>query len=339
LNNPRKNHHYVSQSYLKAWANDSKKVWTYRTLVSHSSVPEWSQSSVKSLANHQYLFTRSMLGADSDEIEIWMDQEIESPAQRALSKARCNKALSKGEWEQLLRFVALQDIRNPKRYIEQMERWKLEMPALMEEAMYSALDNMEMDLKDGVNPVHEVNSNNQLIPMRVTKEIDTGSEKGRLKTELLLGRGIWLFSIRHLLSDTYKILNQHTWNILRAPGNLRWITSDNPLVRLNYYENGSYDFKGGWGNEGAEIIFPLSPRLLLYTQVGNKVRMNNVTRELARTLNRFIVENAHRHIFGLDPVNEISEIYPRIVNQVAYEHEKREWETWHVRQKKLEQEY
>lgn len=93
------------------------------------------------------------------------------------------------------------------------------------------------------------------------------------------------------------------------------------------------------GDEGTKIFFPLSPRLLLYTQVGNKARMNSVTRAIARIFNRFIAENAHRQIFWLDPVYEVSEIYPRIVNQVAYEDEKREWETWHVRQKSLEQEY
>ncbi|MEK4355448.1 DUF4238 domain-containing protein [Paenibacillus sp. FSL R5-0475] len=339
MKNLRKNHHYVSQSYLKTWANNHNRVWTYRTLVSHSSVPEWFQSSIKIIANHHHLFTRSILGADSDEIEVWMDQEIETPAQIALTKARSDEPLSKQEWEHLLRFVALQDIRNPERYIQQLERWKLEMPTIIEEAMQTTLSKMKADPNEGLIPANKEYIDSKLIPIRVTKENGTASELGQLKTEVLLGRGVWLFSIRHLLTTTYKVLNEHTWSILRSPGELLWVTSDNPLVRLNYYEDGSYDFKGGWGNKGAEIIFPLSPRLLLYTQVGNKVRMNNVTRELAETLNRFIAENAHRHIFGLNPVDEISEIYPRIVNQVAYDHEKKEWETWHVRQKKLEQEY
>lgn len=48
LRNLRKNHHYVSQSYLKAWANNHNRVWTYRTLVSHCSVPDWSLSWLES---------------------------------------------------------------------------------------------------------------------------------------------------------------------------------------------------------------------------------------------------------------------------------------------------
>lgn len=191
LKNLRKNHHYVSQSYLKAWANNHNRVWTYRTLVSHSSVPEWFQSSIKSIANHHHLFTRSILGADSDEIEVWMDQEIETPAQIALFKARSGKPLSKQEWEHLLRFVALQDIRNPERYIEQLERWKLEMPTIIEEAMQKALSKMKAVPNEELIPADKEYNDSKLIPMKVTKQIGTASELGLLKTEVLLGRGVW----------------------------------------------------------------------------------------------------------------------------------------------------
>ncbi len=338
MKNLRKNHHYVSQSYLRAWASHHK-IWTFRTLVSHSEVPEWSQSSIRSIANHQHLFTRTIAGDESDEIEIWMDQEIETPAQTALSKARSNESLNRQEWECLLKFVALHDIRSPANYIERMKRWTLEMPGVIEEAMQSAVNKMESDRRQGYIPTYELDVDTKMIPMRLTKEVNPESEKGQFKTEVILGRGLWLFSIRHVLTNTYKVLNKHTWNILSAPEGMQWITSDNPVVRLNYYGGGSYDFKGGWDNEGGEIIFPLSPELLLYTQAGNEVRMNAVSRELATTINRFIAENAHRHIFSSKPDSEISGIRPRTVDQVAYEEEKKEWETWHIRQMELEKEY
>lgn len=339
MKNLRKNHHYVSQSYLKAWANKHHRIWTYRTLVSHNAVPEWSQSSIRSIADHQHLFTRTIVGDESDEVEVWMDQEIESPAQIALSKARSNKPLNGQEWECLLRFVALHDIRSPANYIEHMKRWKLEMPNIMEEVMQATINMLEAGNDQGHNPANESNPDSKMIPMKVTKEISTDSEWGQLKTEVLLGRGLWLFSIRHVLLNTYRVLNTHTWSILQAPEGMEWITSDNPVVKLNYYGEGSYDFKGGWGNEGSEIIFPLSPELLLYTQVGNKARMNTVSIELATTLNRFIAENAHRHIFASNPTDGISSIIPRVVDKIAYDDEKREWETWHTRQMELEKEY
>lgn len=74
-----------------------------------------------------------------------MDQEIETPAQVSLLKACSNEPLNKQEWECLLRFVALHDIRSPANYIEQMNRWKLEVPSIIEEAMQSAVIKMEAD--------------------------------------------------------------------------------------------------------------------------------------------------------------------------------------------------
>lgn len=339
MKNLRKNHHYVSQSYLKAWANKHHRIWTYRTLVSNSGVPEWSQSSIRSIANHQHLYTRTIVGDESDEIEVWMDQEIESPAQIALSKARSIEPLNRLEWECLLRFVALHHIRSPANYIESMERWKLKIPSIMEGVMQSAVSKMKTHQNQSHISANETNHDTKMIPMKVTKEINDTSERMHLKAEVLLGRGLWLFSIRHIMSNTCKVLNKHTWSIIRAPEGIEWITSDNPVVRLNYYEEGSYDFKGGWGNKGSEIIFPLSPKLLLYTQVGNEARMNTVSIELATTLNRFIAENAHRHIFASNPTDEISNIIPRVVDKIAYEDEKREWETWHMRQMELEKKY
>ncbi|WP_248547789.1 hypothetical protein [Paenibacillus odorifer] len=113
--------------------------------------------------------------------------------------------------------------------------------------MQTALSKMKADPNEGLIPADKEYIDSKLIPIRVTKENGTESELGQLKTEVLLGRGVWLFSIRNLLTTTYKVLNEHTWSILRAHGELLWITSDNPVVKLNYYDydNGSYDFKGG----------------------------------------------------------------------------------------------
>ena len=48
------------------------------------------------------------------------------------------------------------------------------------------------------------------------------------------------------------------------------ISVGHPVLRLNYYKPGQYDFRGGWGNPGSEVLMPLSPRHLLYVQVGKK---------------------------------------------------------------------
>ena len=68
-----------------------------------------------------------------------------------------------------------------------------------------------------------------------------------LKGEIIAGRGLWLFSIRHSLRQTAKVLHQHKWTILRPPEGLSWFPGDDPVIRLNYYKRGKYDFRGGRG--------------------------------------------------------------------------------------------
>jgi hypothetical protein len=55
------------------------------------------------------------------------------------------------------------------------------------------------------------------FPTRVTKEIEPGAEVGLLKVETVVGRGLWLWSLRPLLTETYKVLRTHKWTIMRPP--------------------------------------------------------------------------------------------------------------------------
>jgi hypothetical protein len=43
----------------------------------------------------------------------------------------------------------------------------------------------------------------------VTKEIEADEENGVIKVETILGRGLYLFALRRLLSKTLKALEQH----------------------------------------------------------------------------------------------------------------------------------
>lgn len=333
----RNNHHYVSQSYLKAWGDGRKNIWSYQKLVSHDSVRNWSQEPIKSIAMHRHLFTRIVDGAESDDIEIWMDQEIETPAQIALSKIRSNNTLTPDEWDRFLCYVALHAVRTPANYIDSVNRWHSEVPGIIKEVLKSTVRKMEAGRDKQKILRYEAHRDSRLIPMKVTKErIKSGAKQGILKTEVILGRGLWFFSIRHILTETYKILQNHSWSIIKAPEGMQWLTSDNPVVRLNYYSPGYYDFKGGWGNEGSEILFPLSPELLLYTQVGRKIKLNDISNGMAELLNQFIVENAHRYIFAEQPIEDVAGMVPRVVDNEAYRKEKLEWEDWHLRHKELE---
>ena len=161
-----------------------------------------------------------------------------------------------------------------------------------------------------------------------------GKDVGRLKTEIIVGRDLWLWSVRRVLTTTLKYLLQHKWTILKPPRNYSWFTSDNPVIRLNYYGNGGYDFKGGWGNPGSEIIVPLSPHHLLYTQIGKRppLRGTMMPVDQARMIRLFIAEHAHRMIFASSVDSEIPKLRPRRVDAGLLKSETQYWRRWHDEQ-------
>ncbi len=156
----------------------------------------------------------------------------------------------------------------------------------------------------------------EMIPIRVTSRIQPGQEMGQLKAEIIVGRDLWFSGMRHLLTHTVKHLEKQKWTILRPPEDLSWFTSDDPVIRLNYYDAGRYDFNGGWGNKGTEIILPLGPEHLLCAQVGKQPPRRGTTlgRPQAQMIRRFIAEHAFRRVYATEANLDVVGIRPRRVD-------------------------
>jgi hypothetical protein len=120
---------------------------------------------------------------------------------------------------------------------------------------------------------------------------------------------------------------------------MKWFTSDNPVVKLNYYSNGTFDLGGGWGNPGSEIFLPLSPEYLLYTQVGKRpkyARGERLPKHLASQIQGFIIKNAHRYIFSDRIDSAVSNVRSRIVSKEMVLKENQGWADFHTTQTKAE---
>jgi hypothetical protein len=124
------------------------------------------------------------------------------------------------------------------------------------------------------------------------------------------------------------------------PDDMTWFTTDDPVIRLNYYQRGKYDFKGGWGSPGTEIFLPLDPRHLLYTKVGERPprRGSVVPRAVALMIRRFIAEHAHRFLLSESSEPEVTRLRPRIVDASLLSRESAQWRSWHEEQAQAEQE-
>ncbi len=248
--------------------------------------------------------------------------------------------LTPTDWKRLVRFLAAQDVRTPARLAESLQRWHATLPSLIEDTLQKSVRELELARKSGEAIAQPKIPNRDYFPLRVTTEVKPEQEFGELKAEVIVGRNLWLFDIQHLLTHTVNVLYQHKWMILTPPEDLSWFTSDDPVIRLNFYGDGKYDFKGGWGNSGTEILLPLSPHHLLYTQIGQRPprRGKIMARAHAEMIRRFIAEHAHRIIFAMSPDAEVEKVRPRTVNAALLREENEQWLRWHSDQTVAEQE-
>ena len=125
-----RNNHFVPKNYLKRWSTNGHQIWGYPLLVSNQNILMWKLYSISGIAYHTHLYTKlSVDGLETDEFERWLDKEFETPVEEAIYKATSDHNLSPMEWEKLIRFAAAQSVRTPAQLIQNLERWRKEMPS------------------------------------------------------------------------------------------------------------------------------------------------------------------------------------------------------------------
>lgn len=334
----QRDNHYVPCLYLKRFADVQQRVFTYRILVSDPREPPWKKKSIKSIAYHDYLYARFASGVDTDEMENWLNSDVETPAEEALFKATSGARLAPTDWHNLIRFLAAQQLRTPAKLSENLRYWNETVPATLEKTLHRSVHRLEAMKKSGQVIKAEKEPNSEYIPLRVKTE--RGEDSGTVTAEVVVGRGLWFFSLKRALTVTVNALYTQRWTVLLAPNDRTWFTSDDPVVALNYYSDGTYDFKGGWGRQGTEIFLPLSPRHLLYTKVGERppARGSVVSVAMADMIRRLIAEHASRLIIAASVDDVVARFRPRTVSADLVRSEREQWRRWHETQTVAERE-
>lgn len=320
--------HYVPQVYLRQWATNGR-VPTYSLLVPHSKVPLWRRHSLKGIAFHQHLYTQIVGGAETDDLERWLDKEFEAPAERPITLAVTNQRLAPDDWKNLVRFAVAQDVRTPARLRDFISRQAQMMPSMLDEVLQRAVAKLALG-KLSPKPINETSASG--FPLKVSIE---GKENGKatLKAETIVGRAMWHWSLRHLLTSTVEKIPYKGWSILKAAPGCSWPTSDNPLMRLNYVDGGRYDFRGGWGVPNGDVLLPLSPTRILHRCGGRRSFPwgHQLDAATSNQIRRMIVEHADRYVFAKDEF-DIHEFRKRTVSPERHKAERKIWENWHAEQ-------
>jgi hypothetical protein len=301
-------------------------------------VPLWNEKSIRGIAYHAHLYTRLAVGGAIDEVEQWFDREYETPAAEVLRKVITESRLEPSDWRVLIRFLAAQDVRTPARLVEFLQRWYKSFPDFFQNTLQKSVEKLESMKARGEEFRTEPFPLADYFPLRVTTEIQPGHEFGTIKAETVVGRALWLFNIKHLLTKTADVLLQHRWTIMTPPKGVEWFTSDDPVIRLNFHDSSKYDFGGGWGSKGTEIFTPIGPNHLLYTQVGSRPprRGTQYSSEQAKIIRRCIAEHAHRFIFASKSDANVAGLRPRTVNADLLKDEDAQWSKWHEEQTEAE---
>lgn len=333
-----RDNHFVPRFYLKNFATISGEVYEYRTLVPHIGVPIWKPVNVSGTGYEKNLYTRIVQGKEADDIEQWLARDFESPAKVPLEKVLTEQELSKSDWEVLVRFLASQIVRTPAFLIKSLPLWNRMTPTILDQTLKDVAAQLREAKASGRQVAVDPAPHSEYFPMKVVRKDLPEKNKVELTTRMVVGRGLWFFAMRHMLTKTLKVLHKHRWTILKAPVGLDWFTSDDPVICLNFRSHSDYDFGGGWNRAQGNILLPLSSNHLMFTEIGASSYPRRVpSRYHARLFRRIIAEHAHRRIYSLEKDEKIPQFKPRVIDPVTFRKERTLWEAWYDDQTKAEQ--
>lgn len=325
--------HYIPRFYLKNWSLDGRNIYVYSLLVPNSSIKYWNCRSIKSTAVWNDFYTQMEEKAKTDEFEKWFDKEFESPSKIVFDKLNKGNKLNEDDSRVLSRFIGAQYIRTPAQYNYLMEWCSKNIPQIFEEAMQYANSQINKNLfKDDHKAM--TSEEEQKPPIKVKLE----NEKKQVRFDTVLGREMYLYLLEHILTSTVDILKNHKWQVVHAAPGILFPTSDDPVICLNYIDEKKYDFKGGWGMKNGNIIMPISPNLLLITQIGCTMSVEKLdySEYWSRVFRKMIIEHAHRYVYAIEPQKGMLAINPRRVNEALYNKEKNIMAGWHDEQLRAE---
>lgn len=323
MENLSRNNHYVPQFYLDNWGKN-KNIWKYQLLVSNERVPLWSHVSIKHTASIENLYVRIEKNEEIDDFEKMFDIKFESTGKIAMDKAVNGERLSMSDWDKLIDFITAQIVRTPAFF----QRLRPIIQQSLKESLTESVDKLKKIKEKPPIMVDKIKSD-KLIPISF---IDLGeSEKEGfedIKIEVIEGKSTWLWSIQHLLEKSKEVMHQHKWSIITCDGTLP--TSDDPVVCFKYYGGHKYEFGGGWQQDGTQIVCPISPHKVLYTQVGGKApsRMN-FDKKHSELLKELIINHAFREIYAVEQDENIPLIRKREVNLEKYNEDIQMIDKWY----------
>ena len=319
------NNHYVPQFYLKNWSEDNNTIWVYSILVPDKRVPYWENKSIEYIAKWNDFYTRYNGAQETDDFEKWFNKEFESPAEPIINKMIGGKSLTRLEERTLSHYIFAQSVRVPAKVDKFLSQAK------------NAYDHAVNSLgKIKSLPKFQTSANSTGVPLPIKVSIDR--EKSEVEIKAAISKSTYLFAVKSLLTKTMPKVDYHHWHVIHAAKGISFPTSDNPVICMNYTNAQEYDFNGGWGKKNANIIFPLSPECLAFTEIGNHKDCSvlDYSEYWSKFFRKIIIEHAFRYVYANTRQRGMLAINPRIINKELFLAEKQRMSDWHEESNRFE---
>ena len=214
------------------------------------------------------------------------------------------------------------------------------MQPIVADKIQSAIDSVLSGIEKGIvdNRIKDnMNSDDgidmSLLPLDVsiTKENENDAHSF-LSVETVAGKSSWLMCIKRFLgknSVVTKWMRDLHWSIIESHPNVRWPTTDTPLVISNPHKHpGSFI---GVGEPGNIFIFPISPEKALMARNGKRLSYGfKPSYEQSLLIKQAIVNNALLFIYSSHEDNEIVNMRPRTVSESEYKRVHASLNRWHA---------
>lgn len=327
--------HYVPVAYYRPWVGVDERIEAYRLLVPSDSYPRWERRAIRSVPRRRDLYTSVADGNESDRVERWLNESVETPALTVLAKLRTgDRNLDAEERRRLARYVVALDVRNPGSYSDFATKTLAHFKGLMGTIMADTIAKVDAATRRGETLPEPAAEGADTAAFLRTRVVSTpgGAEShaGFIEATATVGREMWMHSIRRAVDTHSHHAEGLDWHVLRPHPGWSWFTSDRPVLRLAYVSESSYSFDGGWGIPKVEIILPLSPTSLLYAQVGKTRDFSQpLSVEQTVTMQRLIAERALRWVFSHERPTRVEWFRPRYVDRATFVAEEAQWGSFH----------
>lgn len=318
----RKNH-FLSQMYLDAWKDLNNKIFVYNILVPDNNYPIWQKKTPKSVCKYDSMFVRIKNGEEIDDIEKWFSIQYEMPAKEPLMHAINDNKMTVEEWKTLINLMMCHFVRSPKFIIKILEIAKSEdIKNIFEEQCEKISDISE----NKSNAIKKEEYLLDMFPLKITDEGFKDDNTKELKIETVLGKQFYLWAMKYFLVKITKELYKFKWGIITVDDNVVIPTTDNPVVSMNFNSIEDYNLDVKLGEKNSIILFPISPKRILYTCVGKKNKSRiSIDYEQSILLKKLIIKNAYRKVVSSCEDSEVKKTIPRIVNKELFYNEKEMW--------------